>query len=134
MLAAMRRASSRVTTLALLCLLLWSGARCTRVEDLARQRLSLSQRDAAEHERPSPGPVGACSDAELADHIRRQIDASRLHGEGYRKLWARLRFAGAAFLAPRVALFPWLISFMEPADDQRCKMASAGKSGECVAG
>jgi hypothetical protein len=39
---------------ALLCLLLWSGARCTRVEDLARQRLSLSQRDAAEHERPSP--------------------------------------------------------------------------------
>ena len=30
-----------------------------------------------------PGPVGACSDAELADHVRRQIDASRLHGEGY---------------------------------------------------
>ena len=40
------------------------------------------------------GPVGACSDAELADHIRRQIAISRLHGEGYRKLWARLRFAG----------------------------------------
>ena len=40
-----------------------------------------------------PGPVGACSDAELADHIRRHIAASRLHGEGYRKLWARLRFA-----------------------------------------
>jgi putative transposase len=30
-----------------------------------------------------PGPVGACSDAELADHIRQQIAASRLHGEGY---------------------------------------------------
>lgn len=44
--------------------------------------------------RRRPGPVGACSDAELADHIRRQIAASRLHGEGYRKLWARLRFAG----------------------------------------
>jgi putative transposase len=27
------------------------------------------------------GPVGACSDAELADHIRRQIAISRLHGE-----------------------------------------------------
>jgi len=39
-----------------------------------------------------PGPVGACSDSELADHIRQQIAASRLHGEGYRKLWARLRF------------------------------------------
>src|SRR4029079_2878289 len=41
-----------------------------------------------------PGPVGACSDAELADHILQHIAASRLHGEGYRKLWARLRFAG----------------------------------------
>ena len=38
-----------------------------------------------------PGPVGACSDAELAEHIRQHIAASRLHGEGYRKLWARLR-------------------------------------------
>ena len=34
-----------------------------------------------------PGPVGACSDAELAGHIRQQIAASRLHGEGYRKVW-----------------------------------------------
>ena len=41
-----------------------------------------------------PGRGGACSDAELADHIRQHIAASRLHGEGYRKLWARLRFAG----------------------------------------
>ena len=49
-----------------------------------------------------PGPVGACSDAELADHIRRQIDASRLHGEGYRKLWARLRFAGVRASPRRV--------------------------------
>ena len=30
-----------------------------------------------------PGPVGACLDSELADHIRQQIAASRLHGEGY---------------------------------------------------
>ena len=29
-----------------------------------------------------PGPVGACSDAELAEHIRQHIAASRLHGEG----------------------------------------------------
>jgi putative transposase len=49
-----------------------------------------------------PGPVGACSDAELADHIRRQIDASRLHREGYRKLWARLRFAGVRASPRRV--------------------------------
>jgi putative transposase len=50
-----------------------------------------------------PGPVGACSDAKLADHVRRQIDASRLHGEGYRKLWARLRFAGVRASPPPCA-------------------------------
>ena len=49
-----------------------------------------------------PGPVGACSDAELADHIRQQIAASRLHGKGYRKLWARLRFAGVRASPRRV--------------------------------
>src|SRR6202521_452482 len=49
-----------------------------------------------------PGPVGACSDAELAEHIRQHIAASRLHGEGYRKLWARLRFAGVRTSARRV--------------------------------
>ena len=43
-----------------------------------------------------PGPVGACSDAELAEHIRRQIIDSGFHGEGYRKIWARLRFAVVA--------------------------------------
>src|SRR4051794_16189282 len=49
-----------------------------------------------------PGPVGACSDAELAEHIRQHIAASRLHGEGYRKLWARLRFAGVRTSPRRV--------------------------------
>src|SRR5258705_2143440 len=48
------------------------------------------------------GPVGACSDAKLADHIRQHIAASRLHGEGYRKLWARLRFAGVRASPRRV--------------------------------
>lgn len=49
-----------------------------------------------------PGPVGACSDADLVDHIRQQIAASRLSGEGYRKLWARLRFAGVRTSPRRV--------------------------------
>src|SRR5271155_1743697 len=48
------------------------------------------------------GPVGAGSDAELAEHTRQQIAASRLHGEGYRKLWARLRFAGVRTSPRRV--------------------------------
>src|ERR1700745_4411094 len=49
-----------------------------------------------------PGPVGACSDAELAKHIRQHIVASRLHGEGYRKLWGGLRFAGVRASPRRV--------------------------------
>jgi putative transposase len=48
------------------------------------------------------GPVGACSDAELVGHIRAEILGSRLHGEGYRKIWARLRHAGIRTSARRV--------------------------------
>ena len=40
-----------------------------------------------------PGPTGLGSDADLADDIARQIEASDFHGEGYRKIWARLRVA-----------------------------------------
>src|SRR5690349_23513040 len=48
------------------------------------------------------GPVGACSDAALVEYIRAQILSSRLHGEGYRKIWARLRHAGIRTAARRV--------------------------------
>ena len=36
------------------CSLLWSGASCPGLEDLARQRLSLSQTDAADYDHLSP--------------------------------------------------------------------------------
>ena len=49
-----------------------------------------------------PGPVGACADGELADHARRVIEASGFHGEGYRKTWARLRYAGVRASPRRV--------------------------------
>ena len=49
-----------------------------------------------------PGPTGPCPDAYLADHIRREIEASDFHGEGYRKLWARLRVAGVRSSPRRV--------------------------------
>jgi putative transposase len=48
-----------------------------------------------------PGPLGPCSAAELVEHIRQQILASRCHGEGYRKIWARLRHAGVRTSARR---------------------------------
>src|ERR1017187_889521 len=49
-----------------------------------------------------PGPTGPCPDADLADHIRREIEASGFHGEGYRKIWARLRVAGVRSSPRRV--------------------------------
>ena len=40
------------------------------------------------------GPQGPCSDARLADHIREVLLDSPFHGEGYRKVWAKLRWRG----------------------------------------
>ena len=37
------------------------------------------------------GPVGAATDEVLVGHIRRVLEASPFHGEGYRKAWAKLR-------------------------------------------
>ncbi len=44
--------------------------------------------------RPGPPPLGPCDDATLLEHIKRAITESRFTGEGYRKIWAKLRFAG----------------------------------------
>ena len=74
----------------------WYGmARVARVWKFSRASVYRSRKDMPPNTSGRrPGPGGACSDAELAEHIRQHIAASRLHGEGYRKLWARLRFAG----------------------------------------
>src|SRR5208337_4070729 len=69
---------------------LWLGAGLARVACFARRRVSLSQGSAIARR---PGPTGPCPDADLADLIRREIEASDFHGEGYRKIWARLRVA-----------------------------------------
>jgi transposase InsO family protein len=48
-------------------------------------------------QRPEPkkrGPQGPCSDEELVGHIRRILTESPFHGEGYRKVCARLRYQG----------------------------------------
>ena len=46
------------------------------------------------------GPEGACSDSALLEHIEAIIEASPFSGEGYRKIWARLRHRGVC-TAPR---------------------------------
>jgi putative transposase len=44
--------------------------------------------------RRRPGPTGPMTDAELVEAIRELLAESTFRGEGYRKIWARLRFKG----------------------------------------
>ena len=48
------------------------------------------------------GPIGAAPDDVLVGHIRRVLEASPFHGEGYRKVWAKLRVAGVRTAKERV--------------------------------
>ena len=77
-------------------------ARVARVWKISRASVYRSLKETPNTIARRRGPVGAGSDAELAEHIRQHIAASRLHGEGYRKLWARLRFAGVRASPRRV--------------------------------
>ncbi len=45
-------------------------------------------------ERRRPGPLGPMPDDALVAAIRELLAQGPFHGEGYRKIWARLRFAG----------------------------------------
>jgi putative transposase len=66
----------------------------------------LKAREAVPPEqRPAPrkrGPVGAATDDELVGHIRRVLAESPFTGEGYRKVWARLRHQGIRTASERV--------------------------------
>ena len=81
--------------------------RVCRVFGLARSTAYyLVARDAVPpDQRPVPrkrGPVGAGTDEELVGHIRRVLADSPFVGEGYRKVWARLRHRGIRTDAERV--------------------------------
>jgi putative transposase len=49
-----------------------------------------------------PGLLGPCTDEELVGQIWAVLQALPFHGEGYRKVWARLRYAGVHTSPPRV--------------------------------
>ena len=68
-------------------------ARVCRVWGIARSTVYW-QRHASVVPRARCGPVGPCTDDELVDHIQRILAASPFPGEGYRKVWARLRHGG----------------------------------------
>jgi len=46
--------------------------------------------------------MGPCTDPKLVDHIRQVLAESSFHGEGYRKVWAKLRFKGIRTSKERV--------------------------------
>jgi len=68
-------------------------ARVCRVWGIARSTVYWQQHTPA---RPAArrGPQGPCADDELVEHIRRVLEVSSFPGEGYRKVWARLRHSG----------------------------------------
>ena len=81
--------------------------RVCRIFGLARSTAYyLKAREAVPPElRPVPkkrGPLGAATDADLVGHIRRVLAESPFHGEGYRKVWARLRHRGIRTASERV--------------------------------
>src|SRR5690349_7874850 len=67
--------------------------RVTRIWGVSRATVYRHRRPAAVT-RKRPGPRGAMADEALVAAIRQLLRDSPFHGEGYRKLWARLRFAG----------------------------------------
>jgi putative transposase len=64
---------------------IWRVPRATVYRHRVPQQAAAPQR---------PGPVGPVTDAALLEQIRAVLAASPFHGEGHRKVWARLRIAG----------------------------------------
>ena len=78
--------------LALVCRV-WRTARATVYRHRAPPRTEPAQRR---------GPVGPMPDSALLTAIRAVLAGSPFHGEGHRKMWARLRLAGVRTSKRRV--------------------------------
>jgi putative transposase len=68
--------------------------RVTRIWGVSRATIYRHRHHVDDVRCKRPGPLGAMSDKDLVAEIRRLLQDSPFHGEGYRKLWARLRFKG----------------------------------------
>ncbi len=69
-------------------------ARVCRAWRVARATLYRHRAPVRDEPRRRPGPVGPMRDADLVQAIRAVLAASPFHGEGHRKVWARLRLSG----------------------------------------
>jgi transposase InsO family protein len=78
-------------------------ARVCRVWGVSRAGIYRGRRPIAPSTlRRRPGPQGPMPDAALVEAIRGVLLASPFHGEGYRKVWARLRHQGLRTSKDRV--------------------------------
>jgi putative transposase len=79
-------------------------ARIFRVWGVARAGIYRTRRAAVMPPAPRrrPGPQGPMPDAGLVAAIRQALTDSPFHGEGYRKVWARLRHQGLRTSKERV--------------------------------
>ena len=79
-------------------------ARLCRVWDVPRAGIYRGRKATItpSEARRRPGPQGPMPDAALVEAIRQVLIESPFHGEGYRKVWARLRHAGLRTSKERV--------------------------------
>lgn len=77
-------------------------ARVCRAWRVARATVYRHRPPPRDEPRRRPGPVGPMGDADLVAAIRRVLAASPFHGEGHRKVWARLRLSGTRTSKRRV--------------------------------
>ncbi len=77
-------------------------ARVCRVWRAARSSVYRHRTPPREMPPRRPGPVGPMPDAALVEAIRGVLAAIPFHGEGHRKVWARLRHAGVRTSKRRV--------------------------------
>jgi putative transposase len=76
--------------------------RVTRLWGISRATIYRHRLPVTAGKRKRPGPLGAMADEDLVAAIRQLLTDSPFHGEGHRKLWARLRFAGVRTSRRRV--------------------------------
>ena len=77
-------------------------ARVCRVRRMARATVYRRRLPPPTQPTRRPGPVGPMPDAALVEAIRGVLAASPFHGEGHRKVWARLRHGGVRTSRRRV--------------------------------
>ena len=76
-------------------------ARVTRIWGVSRATI-YRRRQVSPAAPRRRGPIGPMPDDDLVAAIRRGLMESAFHGEGHRKVWARLRFAGVRTSRRRV--------------------------------